>query len=94
MSSVGLGLPDTPPPNFQPMSSKASKSAEVSEDTTELLVEFQDPSVLRLLFMGQSKSDPAWPVPKLSTDPQLIPTDDELDSEAVVEAKVDHIVNK
>jgi len=92
MSSVGLGFPEVPPPpNFHPMSSKASRSAEVREDTTELLVEFQDPSVLRLLFMGQSRSEPAWPVPRLRTEPQLIPTDDddELDpSEAEVEAEV------
>ena len=93
MSSVGLGFPeDPPPPNFHPRSSKASRSAEVSEDTTELLVEFQEPSVLRLLFMGQSRSEPAWPVPRLRTEPQLIPTeddDDELDpSEAEVEAEV------
>jgi len=92
MSSVGLGFPEDPPPtNFHPMSSKASRSAEVKEDTTELLVEFQDPSVLRLLFMGQSRSEPAWPVPRLRTEPQLIPTDDddELDpSEAEVEAEV------
>jgi len=92
MSSVGLGFPeDPPPPNFHPRSSKASRSAEVSEDTTELLVEFQDPSVLRLLFMGQSRSEPAWPVPRLKTEPQLIPTDDddELDpSEAEVVVRV------